>query len=125
MRKLLIADDEAGVRSLVRMTLETDDYQILEARDGDEALAIAREEQPELVFLDVMMPGASGVEVCRALKSDATTSSMKVIMLTAQAQERDREDGLDAGADDYLTKPFSPVKLLSTVEQVFGALDAS
>lgn len=125
MRKLLIADDEDGVRSLVRMTLEADAYEILEARDGDEALAIAREHQPELVFLDVMMPGSSGFEVCRALKSDAGTSGMTIIMLTAQAQEQDREDGLAAGADDYLTKPFSPVKLLSTVEQVFGALDAS
>jgi DNA-binding response OmpR family regulator len=87
MRKLLIADDEDGVRSLVRMTLEADAYEILEARDGDEALAVARDQRPELVFLDVMMPGASG--------------------------------------DDYLTKPFSPVKLLSKVEQVFGALDVS
>ena len=123
MRKLLIADDEEGVRSLVRMTLEADAYEILEARDGDEALAIAREHQPELVFLDVMMPGSSGVEVCRALKSDTETSGMTIIMLTAQAQERDREDGLAAGADDYFTKPFSPVTLLTKVEQVFGALD--
>ena len=125
MRKLLIADDEDGVRSLVRMTLEAETYEILEARDGDEALAVAREHRPELMFLDVMMPGSSGVEVCRTLKSEAATSGITIIMLTAQAQERDREDGMAAGADDYFTKPFSPVNLLSKVEQVLGAREAS
>ena len=125
MRKLLIADDEDGVRSLVRMTLEADSYEILEARDGEEALAIAREQQPDLMFLDVMMPGSSGVEVCRALKSESATAGITIIMLTAQAQEKDREDGMAAGADDYFTKPFSPVNLLNKVEQVLSAQEAS
>lgn len=125
MRKLLIADDEDGVRSLVRMTLEADAYEILEARNGDEALEVAREHRPDLMFLDVMMPGSSGVEVCRALKSDAETADITIIMLTAQSLEQDREEGLAAGADDYFTKPFSPVSLLTKVEQVFGALDVS
>lgn len=124
MRKLLIADDEDGVRSLVRITLETDGFEILEARDGDEALAMAREEKPDLMFLDVMMPGVSGVDVCKALKTDPLTTGITIVMLTAQAQERDREDGLAAGADDYLTKPFSPVNLLSKVEEVFIAREA-
>lgn len=125
MKKLLIADDEDGVRSLVRMTLEADAYLILEARDADEALALAREERPDLMFLDVMMPGESGVEVCRALKADPRTAGITIVMLTAQAQDRDREDGLAAGADDYFTKPFSPVNLLSKVEEVFTAREAS
>jgi CheY-like chemotaxis protein len=125
MRKLLIADDEDGVRSLVRMTLENDAYEILEARDGDEALAVAREQGPDLMFLDVMMPGESGIQVCRALKADPRTADITIVMLTAQAQDRDREDGLAAGADDYFTKPFSPVNLLSKVEEVFTAREAS
>jgi DNA-binding response OmpR family regulator len=125
LRKLLIADDEEGVRSLVRMTLEADGYEILEARDADEALTVARDQRPDLMFLDVMMPGFSGFEVCRALKADPGTSGITIIMLTAQAQEQDREDGLAAGADDYFTKPFSPVGLLTKVEQVFTRPEAS
>ena len=119
MRKLMIADDEEGVRSLVRMTLEADSYEIYEARDADETLAVARDRQPDLVFLDVMMPGISGFEVCRTLKTDPRTAGIKIVMLTAQAQEQDREEGLAAGADDYFTKPFSPVALLNKVEEVF------
>ena len=120
MRKLLIADDEAGVRSLVRMTLEADSYTILEAADGDEALEIARREHPDLIFLDVMMPGTDGVEVCRAIKADPRTAGTTVIMLTAKAQDADREQGLAAGADDYFTKPFSPVSLMMKVEEVLA-----
>jgi CheY-like chemotaxis protein len=125
MKKLLIADDEDGVRSLVRMTLEADGFEILEAKDGQEALTVAREQAPDLMLLDVMMPGESGVEVCRALKADPRTAGITIVMLTAQAQDRDREDGLAAGADDYFTKPFSPVNLLSKVEEVFTAREAS
>lgn len=125
MKKLLIADDEDGVRSLVRMTLESDSREILEARDAKEALAVAREHRPDLMFLDVMMPGFSGFDVCKALKADPKTAGITIIMLTAQAQERDREDGLAAGADDYFTKPFSPVGLLTKVEEVFAESEAS
>jgi two-component system phosphate regulon response regulator PhoB len=125
MRKVLIADDEDGVRSLVRMTLEVDSFEILEARDGEEALAMAREHRPDLIFLDVMMPGRSGVDVCRDLKRDGETSGITVVLLTANAQEQDRERGLDAGADDYFTKPFSPVGLLGKVEEVFSHKEAS
>ncbi len=113
MRKLLIADDEEGVRSLVRMTLNVDSYEILEARDGNEALEVARRERPDIVLLDVMMPGQSGIEVCRALKADRATSATSIILLTAKAQDEDREEGLAAGADDYFTKPFSPLGLIA------------
>jgi two-component system phosphate regulon response regulator PhoB len=120
MRKLMIADDEAGVRSLVRMTLDTGDYEIIEAADGDEALALAREHRPELLLLDAMMPKRSGYDVCRELKDDPETTGTTVVMLTARAQESDRERGTAAGADDYFTKPFSPVALLEKVEEVLG-----
>jgi DNA-binding response OmpR family regulator len=125
VRKLLIADDEDGIRSLVRMTLESDAYEILEASDGDEALMMALEHQPELVLLDASMPGLSGFEVCRALKERPSTSGITVIMLTALAQESDRAKGEAAGADDYFTKPFSPVALLRKVDQVFSEERAS
>ena len=119
MRTLMIADDEPGVRALVRMTLEGGDYEIVEADNGDDALAMARSHRPDLLFLDVMMPGLSGVDVCRALKEDPTTRDIRIVLLTAMAQDGDREDGLTAGADDYFTKPFSPMTLIAKVDEVF------
>jgi CheY-like chemotaxis protein len=119
--KLLIADDEPAVRALVRVTLEDDDYRILEAGDGVEALEKVRAEGPSLVLLDIMMPGMNGLEVCRIIKSDPTTSGTVVVMLTAQAQQRDRDRGLAAGADVYFTKPFSPLALLDLVAKVHQA----
>jgi CheY-like chemotaxis protein len=119
MRKLLIADDEPGVRHLVRMTLETDDYDIVEAGDGEEALTMARDHRPDVVLLDVMMPRMNGFEVCKALKDDPHTKDIAVVILTAQAQEQDRKDGAGAGADDYFTKPFSPIALLGKVDEIF------
>jgi CheY-like chemotaxis protein len=116
--KLLIADDEPAVRALVHVTLEGDEHEILEAADGLEALEVARDESPSLVLLDIMMPRLDGLEVCRQLKSDPDTSDIVVVMLTAQAQDRDRDQGLAAGADDYFTKPFSPLALLNMVERV-------
>jgi CheY-like chemotaxis protein len=120
MRKLLIVDDEEGVRSLVRMTLESDKYEILEARRGEDALKLVREHLPDLVLLDVMLPDTSGVEVCRALKSDPGTAPVTIVMLTAKAQNADLEDAESAGADGYFIKPFSPVALLRRVDTIFG-----
>jgi CheY-like chemotaxis protein len=116
--KLLIADDEPAVRALVHATLEGDDYVILEAGDGEEALEVARAEHPTLVLLDIMMPRLDGLEVCRRLKADPETRAIVIVLLTAQAQDRDRDRGLEAGADDYFTKPFSPLALLNTVERL-------
>jgi DNA-binding response OmpR family regulator len=118
--KLLIADDEAGIRSLVRITLKSDAYQILEAADGKQALALAREHNPTLALLDVMMPHLTGFEVCRALKSDPATARTAVVMLTARASDADLEEGQAAGADEYLTKPFSPQALLRKVDEMLG-----
>ncbi|HEX6675126.1 MAG TPA: response regulator [Actinomycetes bacterium] len=116
--KLLIADDEPAVRALVHATLEGEDYQIIEAGDGVEALELVRAENPSLVLLDVMMPRLNGLDVCRSIKADPSTSGTMVVMLTAQARQRDRERGYEAGADEYFTKPFSPLALLDLVEQV-------
>ncbi|HET6750449.1 MAG TPA: response regulator [Actinomycetes bacterium] len=110
--------EHPAIGLLVHVTLEGDDYEILEAADGLEALEVARGESPRLVLLDIMMPRLDGLEVCRQLKSDPETNDIVVVMLTAQAQDRDRDQGLAAGADDYFTKPFSPLALLNMVERV-------
>lgn len=120
MRTLLIADDEDGIRRLVRMTLESDNYQILEASDGDEAISLAREYRPELILLDVMMPRRSGLEVCRLLKDDPATSEITIFMLTARTQDSDLREGRAAGCDGYFVKPFSPVALMRQVDEIFA-----
>ena len=120
MRKLLIVDDEDGVRALVRMTLDSGRYEIIEAREGNEALALAREHRPELVLLDVMLPDISGLDVCRELKGDPDLAATTVVMLTARAQTTDLGDAEEAGADGYFTKPFSPIALTRKVEDILG-----
>ncbi len=120
MRKLLIVDDEDGVRSLVKMTLESSNYEILEARDGDEAMALVRHQHPDLVLLDVMLPDSSGIDICRIIKANPELAATTVVMLTAKAQGSDLEEAEAAGADGYFTKPFSPVALLHRVERIFG-----
>ena len=123
-KKILIADDEQPLRLLVRATLEDESgeerYEIIEAADGNEALEIARRERPELILLDIAMPGLTGLEVCRMLKDDPATSDLMIVMLTAKGQQSDRERGLAAGADDYFAKPFSPLELLQLVDRVMG-----
>ena len=125
-KKILIADDEEPLRLLVRATLELEDtsgeglYEIIEATDGNEALEMVRKERPELVLLDIQMPGLSGLEVCKMLKDDPATSDLTIVMLTAKGQQSDRERGFAAGADDYFAKPFSPLELLQLVDRVMG-----
>ena len=120
MAKVLIADDQANMRQLVRLTLETGRFQIFEAPDGESALAVARREHPDLVFLDWTMPGLPGVDVCRALRDDPAHDGMRIVMLTARSQNEDREAARAVGADDYITKPFSPIELLEKVRDVLG-----
>jgi DNA-binding response OmpR family regulator len=120
MPKVLIADDQPNMRQLVRLTLETGQFEILEAPDGDAALSLARAERPDLLFLDWTMPGMAGVEVCRALREDPETADMRIVMLTARSQDADREHAEAMGADDYITKPFSPIQLLEKVRDVLG-----
>ena len=123
-KKILIADDEQPLRLLVRATLEDESgeerYEIIEAADGNEALEMARRERPELILLDIAMPGLTGLEVCKMLKGDPATSDLMIVMLTAKGQQSDRERGLAAGADDYFAKPFSPLELLQLVDRVMG-----
>jgi len=109
--KVLVADDEPHLLRLVKFRLEREGYEVLTAVDGESALEMARTEQPDLCVLDVMMPKRSGFDVLRELRSDDTCSGMKVIMLTARAQDRDVDVGFSLGADDYITKPFSPQEL--------------
>ena len=116
MLTILIADDEAHVVELVRVTLEDERVRVIHASDGAGALANASAFAPELIFLDVNLPDLSGLEVCRQLRSDPRVADARIVMLTAAAQQEDIARGLAAGADHYLTKPFSPVRLLSLVE---------
>jgi DNA-binding response OmpR family regulator len=118
LKKLLIVDDEDGIRSLVRMTLDGGAFQILEANNGTQALEIATKHHPDIVLLDVMLPDISGIEVCRTLKGDPLMHSTTVVMLTAKAQHSDVDEAEDAGADGYFTKPFSPVALVERVESI-------
>jgi two-component system, OmpR family, phosphate regulon response regulator PhoB len=115
-KTLLIADDEKMLRQLVRATFRGLPLRILEAVDGTDALAMARIERPDLVLLDVGLPVLDGYAVCRALKTDPATANTKVVMLTARAQRQDVERGKAAGADAYITKPFSPQRLLADLE---------
>jgi CheY-like chemotaxis protein len=117
LRTVLIADDEPSMRLLVHATIESDDYQVVEAADGSEAWSMIQKLKPSLVLLDVQMPGQTGIEVLRSIKADPKLKSTRVILLTSKAQESDVEAGLIAGADFYLTKPFSPLDLLTRVEE--------
>ena len=113
---ILIVDDNADLRKLVRMTLLRSPFQLLEAASGDEALNVIREIKPQIVVLDVMMPGQhDGYDVCRIVKSDPDLASIKIMLLTARGQEADLEMGRQVGADEYLVKPFSPAELLRKI----------
>lgn len=118
MLSVLIVDDEPQIVSLVRATLEDDRVWIAEAADGYGALQLAELLRPDVVLLDVHMPGLDGVEVCRRLKADPRLQRTKIIMLTAAVQAEDQRRGLAAGADQYLTKPFSPLRLLTLIQSL-------
>jgi DNA-binding response OmpR family regulator len=115
MTTILIADDETPIVELVRFTLEDDDVQVLGANDGLTALELAQATQPDLVLLDIQMPRLDGLEVCRRLRRVPECDQTRIVMLSAAAQAEDRARGLAAGADEYLTKPFSPLSLLTLV----------
>jgi DNA-binding response OmpR family regulator len=118
MPTILIVDDEPNVLELVRMTLETSWVRIVEAPDGETALDRADLVEPELILLDVHLPDISGLEVCRELRGQERFSHTPIVMLTAATQADDAERGLAAGATHYLTKPFSPIQLLTLVERL-------
>jgi len=116
MTTILVVDDEAPIVDLVRFTLEDADVRVVEASDGAEALVLARRIKPDLVLLDEHMPSLDGLEVCRQLRREPDFARTPIVMLTAAGQQADRSSGLSAGADEYLTKPFSPLALLALVE---------
>ena len=122
MKKILIVDDQIEVRELVQVTLEIGDYQILSAENGQQAIDIAQAEHPDIILMDIMMPGSEvdGLEACRRLKADSATNDITIVMLSAKGQESDVDAGRVAGADDYFTKPFSPIALIEKVEAVIG-----
>lgn len=115
---ILVADDESDVVDLISQNLRTAGFQVLNAVDGTSALNKARMERPALIVLDVMMPGLTGFEVCKLLKGDPSTEGISVLLLTAKAEEIDRILGFELGADDYLTKPFSPRELVLRVQSI-------
>src|SRR5438067_469723 len=115
--KILLADDQPHVHRLVSATLGDAQWELLYARDGEEALRLAREYQPAIVLLDVSMPKIDGFEVCRQLKSNADTSHMVIVMLTAMRDEESRIRGSLAGANEYFVKPFSPLALVSRLQE--------
>lgn len=115
---VLIVDDEANIRELVKFNLIKESYCVLEAVDGAMALSLARMDRPDLIILDLMLPGLNGLEVCRTLKSSQEMRSIPIIMLTAKDDEIDKIIGLELGADDYMTKPFSPRELIARIKAV-------
>jgi len=120
MKTILIADDHDHLRLLVTTTLEGPDYRIIEARDGDEACELAIAEAPDLLILDWMMPGKSGIQVIEALREEPGLRDVPVILLTARAQSADRNRAATLGVNSYLVKPFSPIELMETVEKILG-----
>jgi two-component system phosphate regulon response regulator PhoB len=118
---LLVADDDEDILTLVQLRLSRSGYEVVVARDGEEALRLAREKQPDLVVLDWMMPKASGLEVLRAIRAGAETAEIPVILLTARASDANIAEGLAAGADDYIAKPFSPQELATRIQGILAA----
>ena len=118
--KVLVIDDEAPIRLLCRVNLEAEGMPVLEAGDGPSGLDTARAEQPEVILLDVMMPGLDGWGVAEALLEDERTAEIPIIFLTARAEARDRARGLDLGGIDYVTKPFNPVELAPLVRDLIA-----
>ena len=116
--RILVIDDEAPIRLLCRVNLEAEGMQVLEAADGLAGVEAARAERPDVILLDVMMPGMDGWQVAERLVEDDTTNHIPLIFLTARAELRDRARGLELGGVDYITKPFNPVELASVVEQL-------
>lgn len=121
IKKVMLADDDEGVLALVAATLEDQErYQLILARDGAEAITLARREKPALLFLDIMMPIIDGYQVCQTLKQSPETSGIKIVFLTALSQDFEREKAELVGADAYFTKPFSPTALLEKVVEILG-----
>ena len=117
-QKILVVEDEPDIRKLVRYHLSQESFKVIEAEDGERALKLVQHEKPDLVVLDLMLPGLSGLEVCKLLQAKPDTARLPILMLTAKAGEADKVIGLEMGADDYLAKPFSPRELVARVRAI-------
>jgi two-component system, OmpR family, response regulator MtrA len=120
MARILVADDDVDIRELVEFKLSTLGHDIVAVSDGAAAIDACQQQRPDLAVLDVMMPGMSGLDAVRVIRSDPSLSDLPVILLTARAQESDVESGFDSGADDYITKPFSPRELATRVQALLA-----
>jgi DNA-binding response OmpR family regulator len=118
---LLVADDDEDILTLVQLRLSRSGFEVIVARDGEEALGLIRERRPDLAVLDCMMPKASGLDVLRTMRADSAMAEIPVVLLTARATDADVREGLDAGADDYIAKPFSPQELAIRVQNILGS----
>lgn len=116
MPGILVVEDEEHILELIKFNLQKDGFQVLEASEGFAALKMAEQEKPDLIILDLMLPGLSGLEVCRQLRKNDDTTGIPIIMLSAKSEELDKVLGLEMGADDYMTKPFSPRELVARVK---------
>jgi DNA-binding response OmpR family regulator len=114
--KVLVVDDEEYIQHILNFSFGAEGYEVLTAADGEEAVTIARAERPDIIVLDIMMPKMDGYEACKQIKGDPQTQDIPVILLTAKGREVDRKLGAEAGADDYVVKPFSPGRLIERVE---------
>ncbi|HEX2260797.1 MAG TPA: response regulator transcription factor [Candidatus Binatia bacterium] len=123
-QKILVVEDEPDIRKLVQYNLTQERFSVLEAEDGEQALKLLQRERPNLVILDLMLPGVSGMELCKLLKQRSETAKLPILMLTAKAGEADRIVGLEMGADDYLAKPFSPREMVARVRAILRRSEA-
>ena len=123
--KILIVDDEQDLVKLTRYNLEKEGYKVISAYNGEDALFLARREKPELIILDIMLPGIDGLEVCKKLKADPELANIAILMLTAKGEEIDITLGLKLGADDYITKPFSLKELIARVQAILRRVRTS
>ena len=119
-KKILVVDDEPHVIRTLTFVLRKEGYEVSSAGDGEEAMAKVRESKPNLMFLDVMMPKKNGYEVCQELKNNSSLSDIYVVMISAKGQEADKEKALSLGADEFITKPFSPMRVIEKVKELLG-----
>lgn len=122
---VLLVEDEVAIVTMLRYNLEREGFKVLATGDGQEAVHMVKENQPDIIVLDWMLPGLTGVEICKQLRWDQTTKNIPIIMLSARGEEGDRIRGLDSGADDYMVKPFSPSELISRINAVFRRIRPS
>jgi DNA-binding response OmpR family regulator len=120
VKRVLAVDDEPHILKLIAFSLRAHGFEVLEASDGLSAVSVAEAEHPDLILLDVMMPALDGYEACRRIKANPATADIPIFMLTAKAQAAEQQTGLDAGAMDYICKPFTPKDLVATVEAFFA-----